>query len=258
MATNVRANVPIRMGLASIPVNLSSATIPEDKNSHHYCTGFEATHPATRIKSTQSCPTCKRISHDWRKGVEGADGNVVLLTDKDIAGLLDPDTKDSIVVSAHPLEEVLQQTIPSGTAYNLAPGKGGQEGYALLAELLRRNPSKALLAEFATKSASKLWRLQLVDGVITMQSLCWPQDLRERPVIADVPVDPEMYKLGGRMLRSITTPFSAADYRDTAREARAALVGERPSEQVAPAPRVTLSLVDALRASVDGLKRDVA
>ena len=263
----IKKDVPIRLGgLVTIPVTIVSAVDKTaDRGNHHYCTGTDdRTHEPTRINQEQFCPAvgqpsrkrknrlpvgerCERTGYQWQKGQENDAGEVVLFTKEELDALHDPTVKEAMVLSAHPLDQVLAATVPGEHVYYLQPAKpAAADSYAGLADLLRRHPDLALLAVFATRTKANIWRLQLLGDVITLQSLAWPEDLHAAPAVP-VPLEStEVRKLADMALASITSEFDADQYTNQARVRREELLTSKTG--VAAVPMRPVTFLDQLRA----------
>lgn len=269
MGSVIKKDVPIRLGpMVSVYVTIESAVDKEaDKGTHHYCTGEdEARHPAQRIKQRQYCEAvgtgrsrkgqlapgapCGKEGYRWQKGRENEAGEVVLLTAAELEELEDPATRSSLVVAAHPLQQVLSATVPGETVYYLRPGtkSGAADGYAGLSALLRMHPELALVAVHSTRSKSQLWRLALLGDVITLQSLCWPEDLYGAPPVPLPLQDEAALALADQALAAITMEFDPRDYVNVARQRRAELLASKAADQASLAP---VSFIDQLRAQAE-------
>ncbi len=253
---SVRVRVPIRLGpLATIPVDIESSADSEPTFSN-VCTDG---HDASRVGQTLACKTCGGTG-PFAKGREEG-GRLVVLTDTDLAATaVDPDLKASIVLTAHPRADVDKRTIVGDKPYMLKPNKADRDGqgYALLRHLIDTNPGTAFASVFAAKGKPAMYTFGTYHGVITMQKLVWPEDMRDLPAVPEAAPDADLVELGQQLITQITGEFDPAVYRDAQRVAREELVQSRvatatPVPDAAPtaAPGNVTSLLDALSRSIE-------
>lgn len=217
----IRANVPIKLGpFVSIPVTIETA-VEKEESLHTVCV---AGHEPTRIKQSIACPTCQ-ATEGFKKGKPEGSGYIIRDADdlKD-AGKADDSIKDTLTITAHNLDDVLQHTLPGDTVYYLSPGKGAADAYAVLHAIVANHPELALVTEFAPKSKAAMWRLGLFGNVLTLNKHVWPEDVRQTPAIPAVDVDSKMVEMGDTLLEQLFQEFDPAAYRDTAKAARAELL----------------------------------
>ena len=113
---------------------------------------------------------------------------------------------------------------------------------------------------FAAKGKPAMYALGLYEGVITLQKLAWPGDVKALPA---VPIDYDEAYVGmaQTLIDQLLTPFDASTYRDTQREQREAMVAAKVSDAapVLTVPEnlpanVSTGLLAALQASVEATK----
>lgn len=248
------AKVPVRLGpLFSFNVNLLTA-IERETAFHTVC---DNGHLPARVQAPRVCPTCgNRDTSTFKSGRE-VDGQLVVVDPTQLRQSVPPPPRE-LVVTAHPLRQVMAHTLPSGSVYLLAPSdQASAAGYAVLRHVLLANPDLALVVEFGVHTASRMWRIGLYEEALTLAELAWPETVRERPAIPDVVVADNVMAVANTLLQGLATDFDPTAYRDTAKAAReelvAAALAEAPPRQPLPAKvpsNVSTSLLEALQASV--------
>ncbi|MGV2919584.1 non-homologous end joining protein Ku [Streptomyces alfalfae] len=167
-------NGAISFGLVSIPVKLVNAT-------ENHSVSFRQVHmeDGGRIRYRKVCEAEDREvdSAEIGKGYQDADGSIIPITDEDLASLPIPTAKTIEIVAFVPADRV--DPLQMDTAYYLsANGVPATKPYTLLREALRRT-DKVALARYALRGRERLGMLRVVDDVIAMHGLLWPDEIRE-------------------------------------------------------------------------------
>ncbi|MFD5619927.1 Ku protein [Streptomyces yangpuensis] len=251
-------NGAISFGLVSIPIKLVNAT-----ESHSI--SFRQIHLADggRIRYRKVCELDGEEvpGAEIGKGYEEADGSVVPITEEDLAQLPLATAKTIEIMSFVPAEEI--DPLQMDAAYYLAAnGATAAKPYTLLREALKRS-RKVAIAKFALRGRERLGMLRVVDDVIAMHGLLWPDEIRVPEGVApDVEVtvrdaeldlaDALMATLGEVELESLHD-----DYRDAVEAMIAAKAGgafEPAEATVEPAGGQVIDLMAALEKSVRAAK----
>ncbi|MFJ6695507.1 Ku protein [Streptomyces sp. NPDC091272] len=166
-------NGSISFGLVSIPVKLFTAT-------ENHAISFRQIHTADggRIRYRKVCELDEQEvqSAEIGKGYEDADGAVIPITDDDLAALPLPTARTIEIVAFVPLASV--DPLQMDQAYYLsANGVPAAKPYTLLREALSRS-RKVAVAKFALRGRERLGMLRVVDDVIAMHGLLWPDEIR--------------------------------------------------------------------------------
>ncbi|WP_455361675.1 non-homologous end joining protein Ku [Streptomyces sp. SYSU K21746] len=246
-------NGSVSFGLVSIQVKLLNAT-------ENHSISFRQVHTTdgSRIRYRKVCELDEHevTTAEIGKGYEDADGTLIPITDEDLASLPLPTAKTIEIVSFVPAAEI--DPLQMDTAYYLAAdGAPAAKPYTLLREALRRS-EKVAIAKFALRGRERLGMLRVVDDVITMHGLLWPDEIREPEGIApekDVAVRDAELDLADALMNTLGKVDMDSlhdDYRAAVEELIAAKAsGELPE----PAPAVegegkVLDLMAALEKSV--------
>src|ERR1700689_3881270 len=227
----------ISFGLVVIPVKLYAATEQRDIT-------FRQVHrkDGARIQFRRVCTLDgEEVPYaDIAKGYELPTGDMVVLTDEDLA--------DLPLVTAH-LIEVLQfapsaqvEPILAAKSYYLEPEPAGTRAYVLFRDALEKS-GKVAVAKVALRQREALAALGGRDGDIEVRS----QEL----------------KMAASLIETMTEDFEPDQYHDSYREALESVVQAkvegndvvRPAGIVGPEPKTQpADLTEILRASVAALK----
>ena len=246
----------ISFGLVMIPVKLYAATEQRDVS-------FRQVHRADggRIKFRRICSVCgEEVPFaDVAKGYELPDGEMVVLTDDDLAELPLPTAHSIEVVNFTPAEQL--DSILCARAYYTEPEPAGLRAYALLRDALERS-GRVALARVALRQRESLASLRTREGVLVLETLLWPDEIRAADfefLEQDIEVRPQELKMAASLIDSMTVDFDPSQYRDGYRDALEELVAAKMQghEVIRPHPRAEEgggSLADALRASLAAAK----
>jgi DNA end-binding protein Ku len=161
----------------------------------------------------------------------------------------------------HAREEVVSDTLAADKPYFLTPGKSCQPGaYGLLKALIEANADKAFCTVFAAKGKPAMYVLGVYDGVVTLQKLAWPGDVKALPAVPSE-YDEAFVAMAQTLIDQLLTPFDASTYKDAQREQREAMVAAKVDD-AAPIQslpdkvpsNVSNGLMAALQASVEATK----
>jgi DNA end-binding protein Ku len=146
-------------------------------------------------------------------------------------------------------------------AYWLAPERSGLRPYALLVRALERT-GHAGLGRFVLSGKEHLSLVRPTGGILCLQTLFWPQDLRRadherlRALVAEATVTEAELALAVQLVAGLRVPFEPDALRDVARERLLAYLERRaaaetpaatPEDQPEPPP----DLLAALRSSLE-------
>jgi DNA end-binding protein Ku len=245
----------ISFGLVMIPVKLYAATEQKD-------IAFRQVHRVDggRIRFRRVCSVDgEEVPYeDVAKGYELPTGEMVVLTDEDMAELPLPTTRSIEVLHFLPEEQL--DPILLNRSYYVEPDATGARAYVLLRDSLDRS-GKVALAQVALRQRESLATLRPRDGVLVLETLLWPDEIRVPDFKfldddIDIEVRSQELQMAASLIDSMTVDFDPDEYHDHYREALQELVDakvegreivqpEGPSE-----PAVLTSLADALKASL--------
>jgi len=213
-----------------------------------------------RIRQKRICSVCgEEVTYDQlAKGFEAEDGRLVVLTDEDFESLPLATGHEIDVVEFVPIEQV--DPVLYGRSYYLEPDSRAAKPYALLREALETTERVAVV-KVALRQRESLAVLRVRDRVIMLQTLLWPDEVREPafPILdEDVELRPQELRMAASLVDSMATDFEPESFEDDYQKALSDLV-EAKLEGAAPAPVQTteaattevVDLLSALQASVD-------
>ncbi|WP_405195664.1 Ku protein [Streptomyces anulatus] len=166
-------NGAISFGLVSIPVKLVNAT-------ENHSISFRQIHLADggRIRYRKVCELDEEevSGGEIGKAYEDADGTMIPITDEDLAQLPLPTAKTIEIVAFVPADRI--DPLQMDAAYYLsANGVPAAKPYTLLREALKRS-DRVAVAKYALRGRERLGMLRVVDDVIAMHGLLWPDEIR--------------------------------------------------------------------------------
>ncbi|HEY7432656.1 MAG TPA: Ku protein, partial [Streptosporangiaceae bacterium] len=193
---------------------------------------------------------------DVAKGYELPDGEMVVLTEEDLADLPLPTAHSIEVLHFSPAEQL--DPIMWERSYYTEPEPKGVRAYALLRDALERSGMVAV-ARVALRNRETLAALRTRDGVLVLVTLLWPDEIRVPEfefLDDDIEVRSQELKMASSLIDSMTVDFDPTQFSDSYREALEELVEAKIEghEVAQPAPvkedQPVISLADALKASL--------
>jgi DNA end-binding protein Ku len=248
----------ISFGLVTIPVGLFSAT--EDKRPK-FRQLRDGDHSRIRYKRVAESDGEEVPFDDIVKGYEIDKGRYVVFSDEELETALR--TKGSGLVDVIQFvkaEEI--DPIYYKASYYLAPEQTGVKAYRILMEALAERDMVGL-ARVAIREREYPATLRTEDGVIVMETMYWPDEIREpafEQLDEDIEVRAEEVKMAEMIIDNLTAPFDPAAWVDDSREAveelaRRKMEGEEiVTSDAAPQPTGVVDLMEALKASVEATK----
>src|SRR5665213_626717 len=250
----------ISFGLVSIAVKVYSATEEKD-------IAFHQVHrdDGGRIKYKRICSIDgEEVPYnDIAKGYELPDGDMVVLTDDDLAELPLTSSREIDVLQFVPLEQV--DPIYFNKSYYLEPDPRAAKAYVLLRDTLEKS-GRVAVVKVALRRREALATLRVRAGVITLETMLWPDEIRNPEfgfLDEDVDVRPAEIAMANGLVESLSGDFNPADYTDQYRAALESVVEAKiEGRDLVPAPDTTESeasgtvvdLVAALQASIAAVK----
>ena len=243
----------ISFGLVSIPVRLYSATEEKDIS-------FRQVHrdDGGRIRYKRVCSVDgEEVAYaDIAKGYELPDGEMVVLDDEDFANLPISSSRAVEVLSFVPAEQVDQ--VQLGKPYYCDPTGADAKPYVLLRDSLE-GAGKVAIVKVALRQRERLAMLRSREGVLVLQTLLWPDEVREAKfdfLDDDVTVRPQELQMAESYIAALSGDFEPEQYTDNYREAleeviEAKIAGREVKAPVeAPRSGQVVDLMEALRRSV--------
>ncbi len=255
----------LSFGLVNVPVKLYSATEDHDVSLHQV-------HDADggRIRYKRVCEIDGETvdyEHIAKAYVDGE--QTVILTDDDLSSLPVERSKDIDVVEFVPTAQI--DPIMFEKSYYLSPDSKSTKAYVLLMRTLEESDRTAIV-KFALRQKTRLAALRVRDGVLTMQTLLWDDEVREArfPELDESPsiTDAEL-KMSKQLVESFASDFTPEKFTDDYQEQLRTLIEAKLEQGDALDTEATfgretegggevLDLMDALKRSVEKRRGDAA
>ncbi|WP_448638997.1 non-homologous end joining protein Ku [Geodermatophilus sp. URMC 63] len=245
----------VSFGLVSIGVKLYSATEDKDVRFHqvHAVDGG-------RVKYRRICSIDgEEVEYgDIAKGYELPDGQLVVLTDDDLADLPLSTRREIEVLQFVEQSEI--DPIHFEKTYYLEPDGPATRPYVLLRDALE-NTGQVAITKIALRQRESLAAMRVRDGVLVLHTMRWPDEIR-RPDFGfldeDVAVRPQELQMAEALITSMAGEFDPGEFTDDYREAMTALLeAKQTGGEVQPVPETAdpgaavVDLMSALRRSVE-------
>lgn len=248
----------VSFGLVSIGVKLYSATEEKDVSFHQV---RRSDGSRIRYKRVAEADGSEVSYGDIAKGYQLPSGETIVLTDDDFADLPLPSARVVDVLQFVPTDQI--DPIYFNKSYYLEPEKGAVKPYVLLRDALQDSETAGLV-KVALRNREQLATLRVRDGVIVLDTMIWPDEVREPDfgfLDDDVQVRPQEAQMARALVESMTGDFEPEHYTDDYRQAleqviEAKIEGREVVEPEAAQPTAgtVVDLMSALRASVDAAK----
>jgi DNA end-binding protein Ku len=246
-------NVPVRV----FPATDAAATI-----------GFNQLHRdcQTRIQQKRWCPSCERevANSELVKGYEFEKGRYAVLEEEDIAKVRPESTR--VINLVQFADAASLDPIYFERPYYLAPdGAVAGEAFAVLREGMK---GMAGIGKLALYGREYLVAVQPRENGLVMYTMRHAAEIRNMGAIdelGDVPakVKPEEVKLAKQVMSTFEGELDMREYRDDYQEELrkvidAKIEGREVAEPVEEAPPKVVNLMEALRKSLDSVKKKPA
>ena len=248
----------VSFGLVNVPVKMYTATSSQDVSFHQV-----HREDGGRIRYKRVCSVCgEEVSYDEiAKGYEADDGQMVILTDEDLADLPIAGSREIDVERFVPAEQIDPMLLEK--SYYLQPENTGAKPYALLREVLEQSDKMALV-HVAIRTRSVMAVLRVRDDVIVLQTMMWPDEVRQ-PDFENIPdgsdLKPQEIAMAASLVDSLSGDYDADEFSDEYRIAVETLIENKlqkgESEDVPAEPAASggggevIDLLAALQRSVD-------
>ena len=250
----------VSFGLVSVPVKLYSATESHDVS-------FRQVHAKDggRIKYQRVCSIDgEEVPYsDIAKGYETEDGEMVILTEDDMANLPTTSSREIAVEKFVPADQIDPMLFEK--SYYLEPEGTGAKPYALLREaLLESNRMAVVTVALRQRTTTAVLRVRPTDkgDVIVLQTMMWPDEIRQPDFSVEAgDVKPAEVKMAQMLVETLAGDFDASEFEDDYAEAVEAVVkakiegGEvKRTETAAKSGGEVVDLLAALQRSVAAAK----
>ncbi|MEU7629516.1 Ku protein [Nocardia sp. NPDC049220] len=201
----------IAFGLVNVPVKVYTATEDHDIRFHQV-----HAKDGGRIKYDRVCTVCgKSIQFaDIDKAYESPDGDKVILTDEDFAKLPAAEKHEIPVLQFVPSDQI--DPILFDKSYYLEPDSSTPKAYVLLATTLEQIDRTALV-HFTLRQKTRLAALRVRDGVLVLQTLLWPDEVRAvdfESLDGVAEPRPQEIKMAETLVETMSDDFDPDQYTD--------------------------------------------
>ena len=248
----------ISFGLVTIPVKLYTATEQKDIT-------FRQVHreDGGRIRFRRVCSLDgEEVPYeDIAKGFELPSGEIVVLTDDDMADLPLPTLRSIEVLYFAPETDI--DPILLARSYFVEPENSGARAYVLLRDAMERS-GKVAVVQVALRQRESLAAMRSRDGVLVLETLLWPDEVRVPDfgfLDQDINVRTQELKMAASLIDSMSQDFDPEAHHDGYREALTELVEAKVEGRDVIQPQngkaaddEPVSLADALKASIAAAK----
>lgn len=209
----------IAFGLVNVPVKVYSATADHDIRFHQVHAKDNG-----RIRYKRVCEACGEVVdyRDLARAYESGDGQMVAITDDDIASLPEERSREIEVLEFVPAADV--DPMMFDRSYFLEPDSKSSKSYVLLAKTLAETDRMAIV-HFTLRNKTRLAALRVKDfgkrEVMMVHTLLWPDEIRDPdfPVLDQkVEIKPAELKMAGQVVDSMADDFNPDRYHDTYQE----------------------------------------
>jgi DNA end-binding protein Ku len=209
----------VSFGLVSVPVKLYAATESHDVS-------FRQVHAKDggRIKYQRVCSVDgEEVAYaDIAKGYETEDGEMVILSDDDLAELPSTSSREIAVEKFVPSEQIDPMMFEK--SYYLEPEKSGAKPYALLRQALL-DADRMAVVTVALRQRTTVAVLRVRDDVIVLQTMMWPDEVRTPDFKVETgEVKPAEVKMANMLVETLAGDFEPSEFEDDYAEAVEALV----------------------------------
>ncbi len=246
----------VSFGLVNVPVKLYSATESHDVT-------FRQVHAKDggRIKYQRVCAIDgEEVEYaDIAKGYETEDGEMVILSDDDLADLPMSASREIAVEKFVPTSQIDPMLFEK--SYYLEPEKSGAKPYALLRQALVDSDRMAVVT-IALRQRTSTAVLRVRDDVIVLQTMMWPDEIRQPDFTIETgEIKDAEVKMAHLLVETLAGDFDASEFEDDYATALEAVVKAKiEGGEVKKTPTATKSsgevvdLLAALQRSVEAAK----
>ncbi|GAA5155039.1 Ku protein [Nocardioides marinquilinus] len=199
----------VSFGLVSVPVKLYAATESHDVS-------FRQVHAKDggRIKYQRVCSIDgEEVAYsDIAKGYETEDGEMVVLSDDDLAALPSTSSREIAVEKFVPSDQIDPMLLEK--SYYLEPEKTGAKPYALLRQALL-DADRMAVVTVAIRNRTSIAVLRVKDDVIVLQTMMWPDEIRTPDFSVETgEVKDSEVRMATMLVETLAGDFDASEFED--------------------------------------------
>jgi DNA end-binding protein Ku len=251
----------ISFGLLNVPVKLYSAVSKKSVSFRELraSDGSRVRHKRVAESDGEEVPYEEIV-----KGYEIAPDQFVTITREELEELDPKKTRAVEILDFVDLDDI--DPIYFDHPYYLGPDKGAEKAYKLLVEAMEES-RKVAVARFVLRNRESLAALRPMDGVLTMATMRFADEVVSPEEISDAFEAPDSepakreLDMAKTLIDSLTSDFDADKYRDEYREDLLALIERKAkgeeivaAETEAPEPTKAPDLMAALEESLAAVK----
>ncbi|CCQ47782.1 ku protein [Pseudarthrobacter siccitolerans] len=200
----------IAFGLVNVPVKVYSATEDHDISLHqvHNADGG-------RIRYQRRCEVCSQVIDysDIEKAYE-EDGKTVVLSKDELQAIPAENSHEIEVVQFVPSEQL--EPMMFEKSYYLEPDSKSPKAYVLLRRALE-DTDRVAIVQFALREKTRLGALRIKDDVLVLQSLLWPDEVREAnfpSLDVSIKISPQERDMSAALVESMAADFDPEHFTD--------------------------------------------
>ena len=200
----------IAFGLVNVPVKVYSATEDHDISLHqvHNADGG-------RIRYQRRCEVCSQVIDysDIDKAFEDG-GRTVVLSKEELKSIPAENSHEIEVVQFVPSEQL--EPMMFEKSYYLEPDSKSPKAYVLLRRALE-DTDRVAIVQFALREKTRLGALRIKDDVLVLQSLLWPDVVREAsfPAVDEsVRISAQEREMSAALVESMAADFDPDHFTD--------------------------------------------
>lgn len=200
----------IAFGLVNVPVKVYSATEDHDISLHqvHNADGG-------RIRYQRRCEVCSQVIDysDIEKAYEDG-GRTVVLSKEELKSIPAESSHEIEVVQFVPSEQL--EPMMFEKSYYLEPDSKSPKAYVLLRRALE-DTDRVAIVQFALREKTRLGALRIKDDVLVLQSLLWPDEVREAnfPALDEsVRISAQEREMSAALVESMAADFEPEQFTD--------------------------------------------
>lgn len=200
----------IAFGLVNVPVKVYSATEDHDISLHqvHNADGG-------RIRYQRRCEVCSKVIDysDIEKAFEDG-GRTVVLSKEELKSIPAENSHEIEVVQFVPSEQL--EPMMFEKSYYLEPDSKSPKAYVLLRRALE-DTDRVAIVQFALREKTRLGALRIKDDVLVLQSLLWPDEVREAKFPAldeSVRISAQEREMSAALVESMAADFDPDHFTD--------------------------------------------
>ena len=200
----------IAFGLVNVPVKVYSATEDHDISLHqvHNADGG-------RIRYQRRCEVCSQVIDysDIDKAFED-DGRTVVLSKEELKSIPAENSHEIEVVQFVPSEQL--EPMMFEKSYYLEPDSKSPKAYVLLRRALE-DTDRVAIVQFALREKTRLGALRIKDEVLVLQSLLWPDEVREASfpsLDTSIRISAQEREMSAALVESMAADFEPEHFTD--------------------------------------------